>query len=87
MNEGKKEEAGRLAHTLKGQARTLEAGPLGEAAYAVENAIRFRDEANLEPLIECMEKMLAPAIAAAGSLETNAAAPDSSGPTTVCSTT
>jgi CheY-like chemotaxis protein len=67
--EGKREDAERLAHTLNGVARTLEAAELGDAAFAVENALRSGDVANMEPLIERMEKMLAPAIVAAASLD------------------
>jgi two-component system, sensor histidine kinase and response regulator len=66
---GKTEEAQRLAHTLKGIAKTLEAAELGNAAFAVENALRSGDAPYAEPLIEHMEKMLAPAIIAAASLE------------------
>jgi two-component system, sensor histidine kinase and response regulator len=66
---GKTEEAQRFAHTLKGIARTLEAAELGNAAFAVETALRLGDAPYAEPLIEHMEKMLAPAIIAAASLE------------------
>jgi HPt (histidine-containing phosphotransfer) domain-containing protein len=76
IDEGKRDEAERLAHTLKGVARTLEAAELGEAAFAVENAIRFGDAPDLEPLIASMEKLLAPAITAAASLERSVAAPE-----------
>jgi CheY-like chemotaxis protein len=67
--EGKREDAERLAHTLNGVARTLEAAELGDAAFAVENALRSGDVANMEPLTESMEKLLAPAIVAAASLD------------------
>jgi two-component system, sensor histidine kinase and response regulator len=80
IDEGKREEAGRLAHTLKGVARTLEACALGDAAFAVENAIRFGNAPALEPLIERMEKLLAPAIIAAASLDTSVAIPEGAGP-------
>jgi hypothetical protein len=46
---------------------------LGAAAFAVENAIRFGDATDLEPLIANMEKVLAPAILAAASLEMSVA--------------
>jgi hypothetical protein len=71
IGEGKMEEAERFAHTLKGIARTLEAPELGDAAFAVENALRSGDVPYAEPLIERMEGMLAPAIVAAASLELN----------------
>jgi two-component system sensor histidine kinase/response regulator len=73
VDEGRREEAGRLAHTLKGAALTLEAAGLGAAAFAVENAIRFGDATDLEPLIANMEKVLAPAILAPASLEMSVA--------------
>jgi two-component system sensor histidine kinase/response regulator len=75
IHEGKREEAERLAHTLKGVARTLEAPELGDAAFAVENALRSEDVSNLEPLIENMGRMLTPAIVAAASLEVKVAQP------------
>jgi HPt (histidine-containing phosphotransfer) domain-containing protein len=80
IDEGKREEAGRLAHTLKGVARTLEACALGDAAFAVENGIRLSDEPDLEPLIESMERMLAPAIIAAASLDANVVIEEGAGP-------
>jgi two-component system sensor histidine kinase/response regulator len=79
INEGKREEAKRLAHTLKGVARTLEAAELGEAAFAVENALRSGDVSNVESLIGTMERMLAPAIIAAASLEVSVALPEVAG--------
>lgn len=79
LDEGKRDEAGRLAHTLKGVALTLEAAELGESAFAVENAIRFGDAPDLEPLIKSMENMLASAITAAASLQGSAAKPEGTG--------
>ena len=81
--EGKRDEAGRFAHTLKGVAQTLEAAELGEAAFAVENAIRFGDARDLEPLIKSMEKMLAPAITAAASLQGSVATAEGTRPSLV----
>jgi HPt (histidine-containing phosphotransfer) domain-containing protein len=80
LDEGKRDEAERFAHTLKGIARTLEAAELGEAAFAVENAIRSGGEPNVEPLVESMERMLAPAIIAAASLDASVAIPEGAGP-------
>jgi HPt (histidine-containing phosphotransfer) domain-containing protein len=80
IDEGKSEDAGRLAHTLKGVARTLEACALGEAASAIENALRSGDVSNVESLIKSMEKMLLPAIVAAASLEMNGSGPESTEP-------
>ena len=73
--DGKREDAERLAHTLKGVARTLEAAELGDAAFAVENELRSGDPRYVELLVERMEKMLAPAIVAAASLDANVALP------------
>ena len=67
--EGKTEEAGRLAHSLKGVAATLEAKDLANAAASIENAIREGVMEGLNALIETMEIALEPAIAAAGSLD------------------
>jgi two-component system sensor histidine kinase/response regulator len=80
IDEGKREEAGRVAHTLKGVARTLEARELGDAAFAIENALRSSGVANVEPLIEVMEKTLAPAIIAAASLDASVAIPKGARP-------
>jgi two-component system sensor histidine kinase/response regulator len=76
IHEGKREEAERLAHSLKGIARTLEATGLGEAAFAVEKALRSGDAPDVESLVGSMEKMLIPAIKAAASLDTRVAAPE-----------
>jgi two-component system sensor histidine kinase/response regulator len=70
LQQGKKEEAERLAHSLKGIALTLEAGKLGQAALLVENALRAGDLANITALLQNLEVTLAPAIAAAASLNT-----------------
>jgi CheY-like chemotaxis protein len=77
--EGKTEEAGRLAHSLKGVAATLEAKDLANAAAGVENAIREGVVEGLKALIETMEAALEPAIAAAASLDRRVA-PSSSAP-------
>ena len=74
INEDNRAEAERLAHSLKALARTLEAADLGDAAFAVENAIRSGDGAAVEPFIERMESVLGPAISAAASLIRVAAA-------------
>ena len=66
---GRAANAERLAHSLKGIAATLEAGDLAGAAYSVELAFRTRDAEAIGPLIDLLEKELAPAIAAARSLE------------------
>jgi two-component system, sensor histidine kinase and response regulator len=77
--EGKTEEAGRLAHSLKGVAAALEAKDLTNAAASIENAIREGRLEGLKALIETMETALEPAIAAAGSLDRRVA-PSSSAP-------
>jgi PAS domain S-box-containing protein len=75
--EGKTEEAGRLAHSLKGVAATLEAKDLTNAAASLENAIREGVMEGLNALIETVETELEPAIAAAGSLDRRVAPPAS----------
>jgi two-component system, sensor histidine kinase and response regulator len=69
LREGRVEEANRLAHSLKGVAATLEAGVLAEAAAAVGEALREGQVEGLSELIDTLEKALAPAVAAALSLE------------------
>ncbi len=66
---GREADAERLAHSLKGIAATLEASDLTKAAYAVELALRTKQTEGLEALIDELERVLAPAIAAARSLE------------------
>jgi two-component system, sensor histidine kinase and response regulator len=73
--EGKTEEAGRLAHSLKGVAAALEAKDLANAAASIENAIREGMTEGLNALIETMETALEPAIAAAGTLDRRVAPP------------
>jgi PAS domain S-box-containing protein len=77
--EGKTEEAGRLAHSLKGVAAALEAKDLANAVASIENAIREGRLEGLKALIETMETALEHAIAAAGSLDRRFA-PASSAP-------
>jgi two-component system sensor histidine kinase/response regulator len=66
---GRASDGERLAHSLKGIAATLEAGDLARVAYSVELAFRAKDGQAMGPLIDLLEKELAPAIAAACSLE------------------
>ncbi|MGC2404339.1 MAG: response regulator [Acidobacteriaceae bacterium] len=75
ITEGKTEEAGRLAHSLKGVAATLEAKDLAEAAASIEGAIRDGVTQGLETLIARMQELLEPAIAAAGTVDRRAPAP------------
>ncbi|MEI6987192.1 MAG: response regulator, partial [Rhodospirillaceae bacterium] len=74
LAEGRIEEAERLAHSLKGIAATLEAKDLAAAAAFLEHAFRAGHTENLAPLIKAVERELAPAIAAAASLEAPQAA-------------
>jgi PAS domain S-box-containing protein len=67
--DGKTEEAGRLAHSLKGVAATLEAKELAAAAANIEQAIREGMLEDLEGLIGTMAAALDPAVAATGSLD------------------
>jgi HPt (histidine-containing phosphotransfer) domain-containing protein len=68
IQDGKRVDAARLAHSIKGVAGTLEARELAQAAFAVETAIQCGD-IRTEAFIEKMGSLLAPAIAAARSLE------------------
>ncbi len=72
---GKTEEASRLAHTLKGVAATLEAKELASAAADIEHALREGLMDGMDGLIKTLERALAPAIAAAGTLDRRFAAP------------
>jgi two-component system sensor histidine kinase/response regulator len=78
--EGKTEEAGSLAHSLKGVAATLEANELAGAAANIELAIREGLMDGLVGLIKTMEGALKPAIAAAGTLDRRAAQPSRTAP-------
>lgn len=66
--EGSHTEAERLAHSLKGNAGTLEAGELSVAAAKVERAFREGKTEEITPLLDALEKVLAPAIAATAGL-------------------
>jgi CheY-like chemotaxis protein/HPt (histidine-containing phosphotransfer) domain-containing protein len=63
------EDAERLAHSLKSVAAMLEAKDLASAAFSVENAFRSGEAANINTLIEALERKLDPAIAAVNSLD------------------
>jgi len=67
--EGKAEDAERLAHSLKSVAATLEAKDLAAAAAAVEHAFGAGRPECVDGLIETLEAMLAPAVAAACTLD------------------
>jgi two-component system sensor histidine kinase/response regulator len=73
--EGKTDEAGRLAHSLKGVAATLEANELASAAANIEHALREGLMDGVEGLVKTMEGALKPAIAAAGTLDRRFAPP------------
>jgi two-component system, sensor histidine kinase and response regulator len=66
--ENKDEEAQRLVHSLKSLAAALEANPLADAAFGVEKALRAGHRDTLSPLINNLERELAPAIAAASTI-------------------
>jgi two-component system sensor histidine kinase/response regulator len=68
LAENKEEEAQRLAHSLKSLAAALEANQLADAAFAVEKAFRAGQRETLSPLIDILERELAPAIAAAATI-------------------
>ncbi|AVM75766.1 PAS domain S-box protein [Magnetospirillum gryphiswaldense] len=69
LDEGRDEEAQRLAHSLKGIAATLEAKDLAEAAAALEHALRAGQRDGLTPLVDAVEMCLGPAIAAVALLD------------------
>ena len=69
VEEGKGEDAERLAHTLKSTTATLEARELSAAAAAVEHAFRSGETAEMYQLIDTLERELIPAIVAASSLD------------------
>ena len=66
--ENKDEEAQRLVHSLKSLAAALEANQLADAAFAVEKALRAGHRDTLSPLINNLERELAPAVAAASTI-------------------
>jgi len=68
LDENKDEEAQRLVHSLKSLAAALEANQLADAAFAVEKALGAGHRETLSPLIEMLEKELAPAVAAASTI-------------------
>jgi PAS domain S-box-containing protein len=72
---GRDADAERLAHSLKSVAAMLEARDLMGAASSVEHAFRSGETANLDSLIATLESALAPAIAAADSLDRKMAEP------------
>ncbi len=68
LAENQDEEAQRLVHSLKSLAAALEANDLADAAFAVEKALRAGHRETVAPLIEILEKELAPAVAAASTI-------------------
>jgi hypothetical protein len=68
VDDDEREEAQRLAHTLKGVAGTLEARELSAAAAEVESALREGERYRLPHLLEGLELALSPALAATASL-------------------
>jgi len=69
VDEGKTDDAERLAHTLKSTTATLEARELSDAAAAVEHSFRTGETAEMHQLIDTLERELIPAIIAASSLD------------------
>ncbi len=69
VEEGKADDAERLAHTLKSTTATLEARELSAAAATVEHAFRSGETAGMHQLIDTLERELIPAIIAASSLD------------------
>jgi len=74
LHAGRRQEAERLAHSLKSIAATLEARELADAAQQLETALRRDTEEDCSCLIERLQHVLAPAVAAAKTLHQPAAA-------------
>lgn len=70
--EGRQEEARRLSHTLKGLAGSLELPQVQSVAADLERALMAGDLSNPDLRIAELERALAPAIAAARSLQASA---------------
>jgi HPt (histidine-containing phosphotransfer) domain-containing protein len=81
---GRNADAERLAHSLKSVAGILEARDLAEAASSIEHAFRAGRLEHLSSLIDTFEEALAPAIAAASSLDRKMAAPSEPSTQLVC---
>ena len=64
LEEGRREEAHRWAHTLKGVAASLEAVNLSAAALATEQALAHGESGELDHLLTTLEAELTPALAA-----------------------
>jgi signal transduction histidine kinase/HPt (histidine-containing phosphotransfer) domain-containing protein len=77
LNHGRMKEAERIVHSLKESALRLEARQLGDAAEAIEVALRSGATHGLQALISEMEEALTPAIAAAATLDTRVLTADS----------
>ncbi|HBD90021.1 MAG: hybrid sensor histidine kinase/response regulator [Rhodobacteraceae bacterium GWE1_64_9] len=71
LAEGRQEEARRLSHTLKGLAGSLELPQVQSVAADLERALMAGDLSNPDLRIAELERALAPAIAAARSLQTS----------------
>jgi len=72
LAEGRQEEARRLSHTLKGLAGSLELPQVQSVAADLERALMAGDLSNPDLRIAELERALAPAIAAARSLQASA---------------
>ena len=68
LDNGRREEAERLAHSLKSLAATLEARDLTQAAAALEHACGFTSPKSIAPLLDTLDQHLTLAIAAVDSL-------------------
>jgi two-component system, sensor histidine kinase and response regulator len=80
MMEGQYADAQRLAHSLRGSAGTLNTGELSAAASAVEHALKDGNMAQVDLLIDALERELTPALAAAASLGSASSSPSPSQP-------
>jgi len=68
-----RDEAERLAHSLKGIAGMLEVSTLSEAAFAVEHSLHLGETEQIPSLLEKLDLALAPALIAAASLHVSVA--------------
>ncbi len=66
---GKIAEAERFAHSLKGTASALAAAEITDVTATLEQTLRQNSAADIEPLLDRLQDLLGPALAAAASLE------------------
>jgi len=75
LDAGALDDARRLAHSLKGVSASLELRKVSEASRQLEDAIAHRELTNVDDLIERLDAVLQPALAAARTLSPNEETP------------